>query len=137
MSAASRGAENVAVWAFCYVSRDRSIFQVAQLVEDSFVPRHYSCSLKTVSQVIAENRVPRIDLLKIDVEKSEMDVLDGIDARDWPMIRQVTVEVHSIGERVAQVEQLLRRQGFRVGGVQGRHFECTGLYDVHAVRDTG
>ena len=39
--------------------------------------------LTTLSDVLREENVTRIDLLKIDVEKSEMDVLLGIDEQDW------------------------------------------------------
>ena len=36
------------------------------------------CELNTISNVILENGIEKIDLLKIDVEKSELDVLLGI-----------------------------------------------------------
>ena len=46
----------------------------------------FACQLKTLSEVIRESQVERIDLLKVDVEKSELDVLAGIDEDDWPKI---------------------------------------------------
>jgi FkbM family methyltransferase len=41
-----------------------------------------NCQVKTISQIIREHNIKHIDLLKIDVEKSELDVLLGIDERD-------------------------------------------------------
>jgi hypothetical protein len=34
-----------------------------------------------------------VDLLKVDVERAELQVLEGVAARDWPAIRQVVLEV--------------------------------------------
>lgn len=53
----------------------------------------------------------RIDLLKIGVEKSELDVLLGIEKHDWTKIKQVVVEVHDIDCRVKKVIDLLKDNG--------------------------
>lgn len=70
------------------------------------------CKVVTLSSVLRQHGVRQIDLLKIDVEKSELDVLAGIDDEDWPKIKQAVVEVHDIDQRVAQVTTLLRERGF-------------------------
>ena len=41
------------------------------------------CQLRTLSEVICENKIERIDLLKLDVERSELDVLRGVAESDW------------------------------------------------------
>jgi thioesterase domain-containing protein/acyl carrier protein len=64
--------------------------------------------------VVRERAIERIDLLKINVEKSEMDVLAGIAEEDWPRIRQVAMEVHDIDGRLARVQRLLSDHGFAV-----------------------
>lgn len=94
------------------------------------------CELRRLSQVIAEHRVERIDLLKIDVERGELDVLAGIDEADWPKIRQVVVEVHDLQQgRVAQVEQLLRQHGFdQVVVEQEPMLAATDMFNVFARR---
>lgn len=58
-----------------------------------------ACSLKTISEVIREQAVKQINLLKIDVEHSELDVLRGIEAEHWPLIQQVVLEAHDINGR--------------------------------------
>lgn len=47
------------------------------------------CALCTLSQVLAQQRLQRVDLLKIDVEGAELDVLRGVQPADWPRIQQV------------------------------------------------
>ena len=49
--------------------------------------------------MIRAHSVSRIDLLKINVEKSELDVLRGLAPRDWPRIRQMVIEVDQLEDR--------------------------------------
>jgi 31-O-methyltransferase len=105
---------------------------VRKLLKAQKVP----CQLRRLSEVIAEQQVTKIDLLKIDVERGEMDVLAGIDEADWPKIRQAVVEVHDLGQgRVAAVEQLLRQHGFNhVVVEQEPMLAATDMYNVYARR---
>ena len=67
--------------------------------------------LVTLSDVIREQGVERIDLLKVDAEKSEADILAGLSEEDWAKIDQVVLEVH--GEALlARVLQMLAAHGF-------------------------
>ncbi|HQC96507.1 MAG TPA: amino acid adenylation domain-containing protein [Aquabacterium sp.] len=92
------------------------------------------CELRTVSDVIDEHAVERIDLLKIDVEKSELDVLEGIRAEHWPRVRQVVVEVHDIEGRLRRISELLAGQGFECQVEQEKLLLGTALYNIYAVR---
>jgi FkbM family methyltransferase len=97
--------------------------------------RKVACELRTVSEVMREHRLTRIDLLKIDVEKGEADVLAGIADEDWPRIRQVVVEVHDLHNcRVSTVSALLRRHGFDVAVDQEAILRGTDIFNVYAVR---
>uniref|UniRef100_A0A7S0R318 Methyltransferase FkbM domain-containing protein n=1 Tax=Chlamydomonas leiostraca TaxID=1034604 RepID=A0A7S0R318_9CHLO len=62
----------------------------------------HTVPLTTVSSVIEEQQLTRVDLLKVDVERAELDVLRGIELRHWPLIRQVAVEVHDVQEEEQQ-----------------------------------
>eukprot|EP00903_Cladosiphon_okamuranus_P017745 g16335.t1 len=73
-----------------------------------------TCDVRTVSWAMAKLDVDRIDLLKIDVEGAELDVMLGIEEKDWPKIRQVVAEVHPVGDRLPQTCRLLRDHGFDV-----------------------
>lgn len=43
-----------------------------ELLDERLTVERFKCPLKTLSQVIQENEVGCIDLLKVDVEKSEL-----------------------------------------------------------------
>jgi FkbM family methyltransferase len=76
----------------------------------------YECQLETISEMIRRTKVQKINLLKIDVERSEWDVLQGIEPQDWPKICQVVIEVQSDhdSENPKRVYHLLKEKGFRV-----------------------
>jgi FkbM family methyltransferase len=76
-----------------------------------FQGKQVTCQLKSLSEVIREHNIQQIDLLKIDVEKSEMDVLLGIEEQDWRKIKQVVVEVHDLDCRLERIIDLLKKQG--------------------------
>jgi FkbM family methyltransferase len=77
----------------------------------SFIAEEVRCPIRTVSEVIREEGVDCIDLLKIDAEKSELDVLLGIDERDWTKIRQTVLEVHDLDGRLQIIRDLLEKHG--------------------------
>ena len=104
-----------------------------ELMAGRFASERYECELRTVSEVIRSEGVERIDLLKVDVEKAELDVLEGIAEEDWGKIKQVVLEVHDRDGRLAQVTDLLRRHGFNFVIDQYKPFENTGLYNIFAV----
>jgi hypothetical protein len=83
-----------------------------------------------------EHGIECIDLLKIDVEKSEVDVLAGIREDDWQKIRQIVVEVHDIDGRLGQMRALLERHGYYLTIQQEAMLEDTSLYSIYAVRQS-
>ena len=72
------------------------------------------CALRTLSSVLDDeySDIERIDLLKIDVEGSELLVLRGISKTHMKLIQQLVLEVHDVDGRLAEVLQLLTMSGF-------------------------
>ena len=70
--------------------------------------------LRTLSQFIRECSPGRIDLLKIDVEESEIDVLKGIEHEHWPLISQVVAGIHDLDGHVVEATEILEAAGFRI-----------------------
>jgi FkbM family methyltransferase len=94
------------------------------------------CPVKTLSQVIEEQSLDAIDLLKVDVEGAELDVLEGIDEADWPRIGAIAIEVHDVEDRVRVVRGMLESHGFDdVEVSQEWIFESTDVYMLFASRD--
>lgn len=79
-----------------------------------------------------------VDLLKIDVEGSEVDVLGGIDPGHWPLIRQVVieveVEVEAHGRRLAAVCELLESHGLEPSAGPAAAEGAAPTRIVHALR---
>lgn len=93
------------------------------------------CQLKTVSSLICEYSIDGIDLLKIDVEKSELDVIQGIQDSDWRKIKQAVIEVHDISNRVSQMVCILQEHGFsQVTVHQEPDLEGTNIYCIYALK---
>lgn len=94
-----------------------------------------TCELRTLSDVIDETGVDRIDLLKIDAEKSERDVLLGLREEHWSLIRQLVVEAHNTPDRLDWIQDHLEQRGYRVTIEGLEMLSETGLVTVYAVRD--
>lgn len=86
------------------------------IVHMKMTNKTFRCSLRRLSDVIREQGVNRIDLLKVDVERAEWDVLNGIDEADWPKIQQAVVEAQNDidPQNSAKIVRLLESKGFQV-----------------------
>ncbi|MFW9878015.1 MAG: amino acid adenylation domain-containing protein, partial [Candidatus Thorarchaeota archaeon] len=105
---------------------------INELLTDRLSFEKFIVPVKTISQVIEENDIPEIDLLKIDVEKSEVEVLQGIKDTDWPKIRQLVLEVHNIDGRLEWISHTLRDHGFKVIIKQSSDLTSTNIYNIYA-----
>jgi amino acid adenylation domain-containing protein/FkbM family methyltransferase len=105
-----------------------------------FEAERLEAHFERLSDILRREGIDRVGLLKIDVQRAELEVLDGIDESDWPRIEQVVVEVHdqvggSESGRVDQVVSLLARWGFQTTVEQDALLRGTKRYNVYAVRD--
>ncbi|MGG8495335.1 amino acid adenylation domain-containing protein [Tenacibaculum sp. TC6] len=116
-------------------SLDKDIeYQVNKLAEEALLSENYNCQLLTISEIIAEQNIDRIDLLKIDVERSERDVLEGINKTDWDKIQQIVIEVHDNDDSLNKVLELLNKKGFVCSVEQEKLLVGTDLYNIYAYR---
>lgn len=107
---------------------------IEEIVEDLHVPTQILVETVTVSDLIDRHGVTQVGLLKIDVERAELEVAQGIEDRHWPMIRYVVAEVHADGGRLDALRSLLQSHGFVVSVAQDAMLRGTELYDLDAVR---
>lgn len=63
-----------------------------------------TCELQTLSQVIRRQQIERIDFLKIDAEKSELDVLNGIEDADWGKVQRIWDALQQEADHEGEVE---------------------------------
>lgn len=108
--------------------------QLGELLTERLASTRVDVELRTVSQVIRDNGLTAVDLLKVDAERSELAVLRGVEPEHWPVIRQVVAEVHDIDDRVKAVTDLLTAKGFHVIAETPQGLEGTGMCQLYATR---
>lgn len=83
----------------------------------------FHCQLKTLSDVMKENKVDKIDLLKVDVERAEYAVLSGISDADWKRVGQCIIETQDDmdPQNTAKITALLKKHGFDVLEVRAKY----------------
>lgn len=106
-----------------------------QIADDRTRSKSFVCRLTTISDVIRENEIARIDLLKIDVEKSEFDVLEGIADQDWNKVRNIVIEAHDLGGQLQRLTTLLKNRGYHVRIEEDSSLSQTGLFNIYASTD--
>ncbi|MFJ9423601.1 FkbM family methyltransferase [Streptomyces sp. NPDC101249] len=105
-----------------------------RLMTDRMTARTRRVPVTTLTSVAHTHRLDRVDLLKIDVEKAEADVLDGIDDTLWPRIDRVVLEVHDLDGRLAAALGLLRSRGYLTTTDQDPRLTRTPCHNVYARR---
>ncbi|MER6775167.1 FkbM family methyltransferase [Streptomyces bacillaris] len=89
----------------------------------------------TVGDLVEQYEVAEVALLKIDVERAELDVLQGVPDHLWTRIRRVVAEVHDIEGRLDQVRKMLTAKGFTVRSGQEDLMAGTNVHMLTATRD--
>jgi amino acid adenylation domain-containing protein/FkbM family methyltransferase len=109
------------------------VAQADEIMGERFSPRTFNAELRTLSSVIEQEGIDRIDLLKINVEKSEFDVLLGIQERDWQKIKQIVLE-NDVKDNLPAIISLLQAQGYEYVVEQDNLLEGTALCYIYAIR---
>ncbi len=108
---------------------------VSELMSGRMRAESIECPLVSVSDIIRDNGIGHIHLLKIDAEKSELGILRGIEDAHWPLIDQIVMEIHDRSRAaVHSIEQQLMQRGFRCAVVEEKLLERSGLFNIYATR---
>ena len=104
-------------------------------IKKTLCSKRVICQMQTLSRVVCDHGIERIDLLKIDAEKAELEIFRGIECHDWAKIRQVVVDVHDLGNRLDTMTSLLRAHGLTEIVVdQPPTLKESNIYSVFAMR---
>ncbi len=109
------------------------VAQADDILDERFASQTFTAQLKTLSSIIAQENIGCIDLLKINVEKSELDVLLGIEESDWQKIKQIVLEV-DVKNNLPIITALLQRHGYELAVKQDLLLENTQLCYIYAIR---
>ncbi|MEH2425094.1 MAG: FkbM family methyltransferase [Nostoc sp.] len=105
-----------------------------QTLRPHFKYDHVLCPVRRLADVITEATIPMVDLLKVNVEKSEEAVLTGL-GDHWAIIQQAVIEVHDINGRLQRIKTMLREQAFgTIRVTQSDIMKGSEVYLVYALR---
>jgi FkbM family methyltransferase len=91
------------------------------------------CEVKTLSQIIDEQGIESIDMLKLDAEKSELNILAGIREEHWQKIKQIVIEIHGTSELLQSTEQMLLPHGYHLVTEEDTILQRTSIYMIYAL----
>jgi FkbM family methyltransferase len=104
------------------------------VISDRMAGRKIRCPMTTLMDIVQREGLEEIDLLKIDVEKSEAEVLGGITGSFWPRIHQIVLEVHDESGRLAALREMLEGKGYRVQVDRNADMAQTSMFTLYARR---
>ncbi|BCJ53434.1 hypothetical protein Asp14428_49090 [Actinoplanes sp. NBRC 14428] len=108
--------------------------QIDLLIEGLHEGQTIEVPVTTVSGLLRRHGVERVALLKVDVERAELDVLRGVEAADWARIDAVVAEVHDEQGRLAEFCGLLHAAGLSTETRQDPSLYGTELFEVYGDR---
>jgi FkbM family methyltransferase len=95
----------------------------------------FDCIVRKLSGVLADEGMPHVALAKIDVERAENVILEGIDDEHWTRIDQLVVEVHDQGAREHErMAEKMRAHGYRTNMFVEPTLKNSGIYVLVAKR---
>jgi FkbM family methyltransferase len=105
----------------------------ARVAERMFTGREIRVSVARLSRFLTAEEP--VELMKIDAVGSEFEILHGIDAEHWPLIRRMIVDVQDVDGRLASLCEFLAIRGLEPTVTQAVMARGDGLnYLVHATR---
>jgi len=93
------------------------------------------CKLTTLSSYINLNKIQQIDLLKINAEKSELNILNGIKKNDWPKIKQIILEVNDLRGSLKQITEKLTENNFNIIVEKEESKRTSYLFNIYATKE--
>ena len=107
-----------------------------ELVAELLTSEVLSRKVKTISDIIRDHSVKKINLLKIDAGKNELDVLQGIEEEDWSKIEQIIVKVDDINGKLKLVTAMLEDRGFDLAIEEEFLLKNTGIHNIYAIHQS-
>lgn len=114
--------------------REAILEDMDEMLAPRFEQRIVPVRMERMTDVVADLGVDRIDLLKIDVEGSELQVLRGMDEAVWAMVGSAVVEIAHEKDELDVAEALFRAQGMRTEIQQLPEYHGTNLHVLFAER---
>lgn len=96
--------------------------------------RDIDCAVTTLSDVILDHEIEKIDLLKLDVEGTELQVLQGLRSEHWPRLGAIAAEVEDVDGSLEELCRLLENHGLHAQTRQTAELVGTPFHLLTATR---
>lgn len=98
---------------------DRFAGEIQGLRADVPVAKSVSVEQRSLHEIVADPRVPRVDLLRIDVLGNELDALHEFEPDQWAKVRQLVIRA-AIDFDLNSLSELLKQHGYEVAVEESR-----------------
>ncbi|HEX5405294.1 MAG TPA: FkbM family methyltransferase [Pseudonocardiaceae bacterium] len=115
-------------------TRDVVLGSMDEMLADRFEQTTVAVQLERLTDAVADLGVARIDLLKVDVEGSEVQVLQGMDDAVWQMVGSAVIEIADNAGELDMAAALCHDHGMRTEIRQLPEFGGTNLHVLFAER---
>ncbi len=100
---------------FMETASDNSV--IASVYADFDAQNRHTIKVPAISleQIVSQNNLQRVDLLKVDCEGSEYPIIYETPSHVWEKIQQLTIEVHNLDREMRNVDflnQFLQKKGY-------------------------
>jgi FkbM family methyltransferase len=116
------------------INQGATLDDAEYLSDEIHTPRDEVVRVRTLSSILAEMKVEAVDLLKLDVERSELAILEGIADGDWERIKSIVMELHDNGGRLTHCMSLLEGSGYTLTVTQAPWLINSELFNIFAIR---
>jgi FkbM family methyltransferase len=89
---------------------------IGQVLQKTGWATRVSAPLLPLSRIMDEQRLERVDYLKLDCEGAEFEILRGLPDKYWPRIARIAIEFHDAGadRRHGELVSILKARGYNV-----------------------
>lgn len=109
---------------------------IAVLLAPRFEQVRIPVPVSPLASVLPRLGIDRIDLLKVDVEGSELDVMLGLDEPAWSVLHNAVVEIDDRTDELDRIRRLCHCHGMTTSVTQLPEYRGTDLHILYAWRDS-
>lgn len=109
--------------------------ELDEIINSYLQSNEIECDFETFDFFIDRNFIKKIDLLKIDVEKAELQVLDGISPKNWSIVQQCVIELHDHEGSKNKILAILKANNFICKVRQYHTLVDTNLFTIYASKN--
>ncbi|MBP6859269.1 MAG: FkbM family methyltransferase [Candidatus Magasanikbacteria bacterium] len=98
------------------------------------IPGSVQVRAVSFADLLKQNKIKKVSLLKMDIEGGEYEVFDGMSEKDLSVVNYIILEYHESREKSKEIEEKLRASGFGVQVFPSKFDKTMGFMFAHNKR---